>query len=106
MAISMHSYRGELWERLQRTALIIIEPWLMLGNFNPIMNNTEKIGGHPLEESTFCEFNTILKICNMAGLKLLEIYLVGMVNRSVVRNGQRTNELIQCCLDRALANTE
>lgn len=95
--------RSELWERLQRTATTRNEPWIMLGDFDQICSNDEKIGGHLREAETFREFNTTLEICDMLELKSQGNKFSWSGNRSVVRDGVRTIELIQCCLDKALA---
>lgn len=35
------------------------EPWLLLGDFNELMNNYEKEGGATRQESTFWDFRNM-----------------------------------------------
>ncbi|XP_019093318.1 PREDICTED: uncharacterized protein LOC109129511 [Camelina sativa] len=99
-------YRPELWERLQRYAVNRDEAWIMIGDFNQIMSNSEKLGGHDRDENTFRDFRDMLTICDMIDLKHTCNKFSWSGQRSIVRDGVRTKELIQCCLDRALTNTE
>lgn len=82
------------------------EPWLMIGDFNQIQNNNEKLGGHLRDESSFVDFKNMLQACEMSELKYIGNKFSWSDQRSVVRNGLREKELIQCCLDKSFANSE
>ncbi|XP_024006491.1 uncharacterized protein LOC112083001 [Eutrema salsugineum] len=41
-------YRHELWERLERISTTRNGPWMLVGDFNEILSNEEKIGGQKL----------------------------------------------------------
>ncbi|XP_010436852.1 PREDICTED: uncharacterized protein LOC104720672 [Camelina sativa] len=99
-------YRYELWERLQRLAVNRNEAWIMIGDFNQIRNNSEKIGGHNRDASTFHDFNNMMSTCDMLDLKHIGNKFSWSGQRSIMKNGIRTKELIQCCLDRVVLNTE
>ncbi|KAL1218824.1 hypothetical protein V5N11_033096 [Cardamine amara subsp. amara] len=99
-------FRSELWERLQWTVTTRNKPWLMLGDFNQIRTNSEKLGGHFRDEETFREFNTTLDICDMLELKHKGNKFSWSGNESLIQDEVRKTELIQCCLDKVLANTE
>lgn len=75
----------------------------MLGDFNQIWNNSEKLGGHPRDEDTFCAFNPTLDICDILELKHYSNKFCWSGNRSLIRDGIQTIELIQY---QALANSE
>lgn len=55
-------YRSEFWERLQSYTTKRNEQWMIMGDFNQIINNSQKKGGHPREESSFRDFNTMLDL--------------------------------------------
>lgn len=50
------------------------EFWCMVGDFNEILNNEEKIGGFKRSDIFFKEFVDMLKVCEM-----VEIFGVGDV---------------------------
>lgn len=60
--------RPKLWERLSRIGAYRKEPWCMVGDFNEIRNNDEKIGGPRRSEASFQDFNDMLQIADMSEL--------------------------------------
>ncbi|XP_013613525.1 PREDICTED: uncharacterized protein LOC106319692 [Brassica oleracea var. oleracea] len=61
--------RTKVWERLSRIGAHRKEPWCMLGDFNEIRNNGEKIGGPRRGEASFQDFNDMLDIGEMVELQ-------------------------------------
>lgn len=74
------------------------DPWLMVGDFNEIISNTEKHGGRKHPESSFLPFKNMISAC-------------GMIDFSYSGNffswaGRRRFGRVQCRLDRALGNED
>lgn len=91
--------RHHTWERLTRLGLTRRnQPWFLLGDFNEIKGNHEKIGGSTRPVSTFHNFNKMMRNCDMT-------------DRQTNGNrfswaGKRGTHLVQCCLDRTMATSE
>lgn len=90
--------KEKVWERLMRLGAGRKESWCMVGYFNEILNNEEKIGGPKRSDTSFKEFADMLKVCEMA-----EISGVG---DAFTWAGKRYQKYIQCKLDRCFANKE
>ncbi|XP_043697110.1 uncharacterized protein LOC122647868 [Telopea speciosissima] len=52
--------RKELWEDVGAIASAIINPWAVLGDFNVIRSNNEKIGGDPVRIEAMDDFNSFI----------------------------------------------
>lgn len=88
--------KEKVWECLMRLGVGRRDSWCMVGDFNEILNNEEKIGGPKRSDSSFMDFANMLKICDMA-----EIVGTG---DPFTWAGQRYQKYIQCKLDRCYAN--
>lgn len=74
------------------------EPWLLLGDFNELMNNYEKEGGATRQESTFWDFRNMAQFC-----KIKEIRSSG---NSLSWAGWRDKVWVKCRLDRSFGNDQ
>ncbi|CAE6157413.1 unnamed protein product [Arabidopsis arenosa] len=92
------SERHYLWDHLKHISLTRNDSWLLIGDFNEILSNSEKIGGPPREEWTFREFRNMVSSCD-----LVDIRSKGDRFSWV---GERHTHTVKCCLDRAFINTE
>ncbi|KAF8087814.1 hypothetical protein N665_0566s0021 [Sinapis alba] len=90
------SKRHIVWERVSRIGIIRKNPWCMIGDFNSICSNDEKIGGPNRCDSTFVDFNNMFKFCEMN-------QLVSQGN-PFTWSGKRGKLWIQCKLDRCFGN--
>ncbi|CAA7059332.1 unnamed protein product, partial [Microthlaspi erraticum] len=48
-----HSLRKEVWEELSNLGNLRDKPWFLTGDFNDIIDNTEKSGGQQRTEASF-----------------------------------------------------
>lgn len=87
--------RGGVWERLQRIAIDREGPWMMTGDFNELVDPTETKGGAFRKESECIEFQQTLRIYGMWEKR-----------HAGYRYGIRNEVLVQCRLDRTVANQE
>ena len=91
-------YRHLLWERIQRIGVSRNGPWLLVGDFNEILNNTEKDGGVVRDESTFQDFRNLYVACDLRDLR--------STGDKFSWVGKRKTHVIKSCLDRVVANSE
>lgn len=73
-------------------------PWFLTGDFNEIIENSEKEGGPARAEGSFCSFRTFLSQNDLFDLKHSGNFLSW--------RGQRGSHLVHCRLDRAVSNTD
>ncbi|XP_010513742.1 PREDICTED: uncharacterized protein LOC104789794 [Camelina sativa] len=90
------SLRQGVWDSLVDIGVSRDAPWLVIGDLNEMVSNTEKLGGPARAESSFFPFRNMILDC-----RLREVSSIG--NR-LSWAGKRNNMWIQCCLDRALGN--
>lgn len=87
-----------LWENLKNVARNVNEPWLVLGDFNEIFNQSEKLGGNKISLTRSNLFASTMDECN-----LLDIGFNGP--KFTWTNKRKTNPIYER-LDRGWANVE
>lgn len=88
--------KSVVWDRLTSLGVGRSEPWSIIGDFNEILNNDEKLGGPRRSESSFKPFAEMLSSCQMEELS-------SKGNRFIWA-GKRWKKYIPCCLDRCFGN--
>lgn len=64
------SFRNDLWERIERLGINRRNiPWLILGDFNDLLGNHEKIGGRIRPEISFQDFKRMVRQCEFTDLQ-------------------------------------
>lgn len=92
-------YRPRLWERITRIGIQRKKSWSMMRDFNDVLHNGEKVGGHCRNEFSFDHFVNMIKAYQM-----VEIPSHG---NGFTWGGMRCNKkYIQCKLDRSFGNKE
>lgn len=94
----IQSERHFLWNHLEFISLNRTGPWLLLGDFNEILSNSEKIGGTPRENWTFRNFRNMITTCDLTEMK--------SIGDKFTWSGERHSHSVKCCLDRAFINSE
>ncbi|XP_010507173.1 PREDICTED: uncharacterized protein LOC104783755 [Camelina sativa] len=61
-----------VWEKLTRIGIPRKEKWCMIGDFNEILHNGEKLGGPTRSEAYFVDFAEMLKACEVSELSSTE----------------------------------
>lgn len=88
--------RHRVWERLESIGVARDNAWVLIGDFNELLDNSEKLGGPERHESTFWDFRNMVENC-----KIKEVRSSGNVLSWV---GWRNNIWVQCRLDRSFGN--
>ncbi|XP_018479618.1 uncharacterized protein LOC108850618 [Raphanus sativus] len=90
--------KKKVWERLMRLGAGRKESWGLLGDFNEILHNGEKIGGPNRGANSFLDFAQMIQVCEMKEL-------TGFGD-SFPWAGVRYKKYIQCKLDRCFGNKQ
>lgn len=90
--------RQWVWEKISRIGTQRRGSWCMLGDFNAVCGNHEKIGGPTRSDETFQSFNSMLQSC-----KMKEPVSQG---DPFTWGGRRGKHWIRCKLDRCFGNKE
>lgn len=85
-------------ERITRIRIQRKGSWCMLGNFNDLLHNGEKVGDPSRSEDTFVSFVNMIKACNMKELP--------SHGNAFTWGGMKYKLWIQCKLDRCFGNSE
>lgn len=89
--------RSLLWDRISLFGMLRKEPWCVIGDFNDILSNKEKLGGPSRLLSSFKPFKDMLNSCGLHEL--------GSTGNSFTWGGKRNYQWIQCKLDRCFGNS-
>ncbi|CAA7045270.1 unnamed protein product [Microthlaspi erraticum] len=88
--------RKLVWEEFTNLGLSRDKPWFLTGDFNEILDNTEKSGGQQRTEASFGNFREFISQSDLFDLQHTGNFLSW--------RGTRYSHLIHCRLDRAMAN--
>lgn len=61
----MKENRGEVWERFSRIGANRSSPWMLTGDFNEVVDPSEKKGGNIRSEESCYEFRHMLNACGL-----------------------------------------
>ncbi|CAA7058840.1 unnamed protein product [Microthlaspi erraticum] len=90
--------RKRMWKHLNTLNQIREAPWFLTGDFNDIIDNSEKEGGVIRAEGTFGDFRTFLSEGDLFDLRHSGNFLSW--------RGKRNDHLVHCRLDKSLSNSE
>ncbi|WZY83148.1 hypothetical protein YC2023_029532 [Brassica napus] len=90
--------RARFWELLSDIVLQRQAPWLITGDFNDLLDNSEKVGGPLRWEGSFLSFRNFVSQYDLWDLQFS--------GNSLSWRGTRYTHFIQSRLDRAMANVE
>lgn len=80
--------------------------WFLAGDFNEMMNTSEKSGGPVREESSFYLFRSMVRDCRIKEVPSSGDPLSWAGVRDIMINGVKENVWVQCRLDRAFGDAE
>lgn len=81
-AFNTKEERKSLWNYLNQIGRGCVEPWLLLGEFNPVLHQDHKIGRNPI---TLCEVVDVWKnVSCMNNLARLSLHLIDKHNTNRV----------------------
>ena len=92
-----HTQRNAFWAHISTVTTNRDTPWLLTGDFNEIVDNSEKSGGPVRAEGSFTTFRSFLSTGDLFDLKHSGNFLSW--------RGKLHNHLIHCRLDRSIANS-
>ena len=90
--------RQWFWEKITRLGVQRSGPWCMLGDFNAICGNHEKMGGPSRSDATFECFNDMIKACKMKE--------PSSQGDPFTWGGRRGDHWVSCKLDRCFGNKD
>ena len=95
-AFNTADLREELWGDLERIAMNMRDPWVVLGDFNCVLDREEKIGG-PVRDHDMVSFRRCVANCALDDMKSTRCYYTW-------NNKQSDGSRVFCKLDRVLCN--
>ncbi|XP_013594546.1 PREDICTED: uncharacterized protein LOC106302626 [Brassica oleracea var. oleracea] len=90
--------RQLVWDKLVNIGLTRDRAWALIGDFNELLDNSEKLGRAFRNDSTFWDFRNMVENC-----KIKEVRSTG---NSLSWVGWRDNVWVECRLDRSFGNDE
>ncbi|XP_013589191.1 PREDICTED: uncharacterized protein LOC106297509 [Brassica oleracea var. oleracea] len=90
--------RQLVWDKLVNIGLTRDRAWALIGDFNELLDNSEKLGGAVRNDSTFWDFRNMVENC--------KIKEVRSTSNTLSWVGWRDNVWVQCRLDRSFGNDE
>lgn len=60
--------RQILWDNFCSISLLHDLPWTIVGDFNDVINGTEKLGGNPVSLQRITTYRNCMNFCNMIDL--------------------------------------
>ncbi|GLT97187.1 hypothetical protein SLE2022_147640 [Rubroshorea leprosula] len=91
--------RSQLWEELRIVSKHFTGPWLVIGDFNDVVDSTEKFGGNPICQNRVKAYTDCMNDCN-----LLDLGYFG--GRFTWVNMRDNSQIIRERIDRAWANPD
>ncbi|KAK7268078.1 hypothetical protein RIF29_20764 [Crotalaria pallida] len=91
--------RLEFWSNLVRISRTQTVPWLVIGDFNSVLNPSDKLGGQVVESNKVSDFRNYAHSCMLTDMKYDGCFYTWS-------NKQEGSEKILCKLDRALVNEQ
>lgn len=88
--------RAEFWEKLTLLGASKVSAWILSGDFNDILDNSEKVGGPPRHEGSFLNFRSFVS--------QMGIWDVKHTGNHLSWRGMRYTHFVRSRLDRSLAN--
>lgn len=65
----VRAMRQQIWNWLANIGIGRDESWVLIGDFNELMNNNEKLGGSARNESTFWDFRNMAENCKIKEIR-------------------------------------
>ncbi|GLT46247.1 hypothetical protein SLA2020_200180 [Shorea laevis] len=93
------SLRSKLWQELRTLFPYFKGPWVIAGDFNDVMDQSEKFGGAPINQHRVQAFSSCMNDCQM-----LDLGFIG--GRFTWVNMQPDGQVIRERLDRVWCNTD
>lgn len=90
------SKRKALWDQLTILGKSREEPWFLTGDFNDIIDSSEKQGGPERSEGTFVDIRSFMAECDLYDLRHSGNFFSW--------RGKRHDHVVHCRLDRAMSN--
>ena len=91
------SKRKVIWDQLTEIGRNRAEPWWLTGDFNDIVDLSEKQGGITRPEGSFSDLRTLMSECDLYDLRHTGNFLSW--------RGKRHDHLVFCRLDRSMSNS-
>lgn len=98
--------RVTVWNELKDIGLNRTGGWFLAGDFNELVNNSEKVGGPPRQESSFFDFRAMARDCRLKEIPSSGNRLSWGGVKEIMDNGLKEKVWVQCRLDRAFGNAE
>lgn len=64
-AFNTREERRGLWEYLEGQNIVVGIPWMVLGDFNSVLNIEDRIGGVPVTLAEVIEFHNCVDSCGL-----------------------------------------